>query len=307
MNTFNESDHPRGGNPGNPGQFSAKTHKEAECSLDDYDPIAGLFKQIQAAHTLPHREARELHARLGADVMERYGSASDDERYKFLTQQGIPTERLSATDAEMINIWRSEQYGVSVWPLKDGIPARIGPEADLSEVVSDPDASGLELHHSALHGDDQVKIQVAQHGNTEPATLEMLSNTTNEGILTAVAQHDSTDSDTLAKLGDNPSESVTAAVCRHPNANDTTVSKTSLRRLQTLLDAEKRGVRFEVQVPSQRYGRKTKLTVYTPKGAVVYNPADQSTSGAPVGGGVSQKMDTPEFRETADRYLALWK
>ena len=35
MSTFNEADHPRGGNPGNPGQFSAKTHKEAECSLDD--------------------------------------------------------------------------------------------------------------------------------------------------------------------------------------------------------------------------------------------------------------------------------
>ena len=34
MNNFNEADHPRGGNPGNPGQFSAKTHKEAECGLD---------------------------------------------------------------------------------------------------------------------------------------------------------------------------------------------------------------------------------------------------------------------------------
>ena len=42
MSTFREADHPRGGNPGNPGQFSAKTHKEAECSLDDYDPLAGL-------------------------------------------------------------------------------------------------------------------------------------------------------------------------------------------------------------------------------------------------------------------------
>ena len=42
MNTFREADHPRGGNPGNPGQFSAKTHKEAECSLDDYDPLEGL-------------------------------------------------------------------------------------------------------------------------------------------------------------------------------------------------------------------------------------------------------------------------
>ena len=37
MNTFNESDHPRGGTPNNPGQFSAKTHKEAECSLEDED------------------------------------------------------------------------------------------------------------------------------------------------------------------------------------------------------------------------------------------------------------------------------
>ena len=37
MNTFNEADHPRGGNPGNPGQFSVKTHKEAECGLDDPD------------------------------------------------------------------------------------------------------------------------------------------------------------------------------------------------------------------------------------------------------------------------------
>ena len=35
MSTFREADHPRGGNPGNPGQFSVKTHKEAECSLDE--------------------------------------------------------------------------------------------------------------------------------------------------------------------------------------------------------------------------------------------------------------------------------
>ena len=35
MNTFREADHPRGGNPNNPGQFAHKTHKEAECSLDD--------------------------------------------------------------------------------------------------------------------------------------------------------------------------------------------------------------------------------------------------------------------------------
>ena len=43
MNNFSEADHPRGGNPNNPGQFSAKTHKEAECSLGDENiPLAGL-------------------------------------------------------------------------------------------------------------------------------------------------------------------------------------------------------------------------------------------------------------------------
>ena len=45
MNTFREADHPRGGKPGNPGQFSVKTHKEAECSLDDADPNQPLYDE----------------------------------------------------------------------------------------------------------------------------------------------------------------------------------------------------------------------------------------------------------------------
>ena len=43
MNYSNEADHPRGGDPNNPGQFAYKANKEAERSLvDDNDPLAGL-------------------------------------------------------------------------------------------------------------------------------------------------------------------------------------------------------------------------------------------------------------------------
>ena len=38
MSTFNEADHPRGG-VSNPGQFTNKVHKEAECSLDDEELV----------------------------------------------------------------------------------------------------------------------------------------------------------------------------------------------------------------------------------------------------------------------------
>ena len=67
MDNFNEADHPRGGNPGNPGQFSAKTHREAECSLDDHDPLEGLSPNERVNLAADPNTSTEILTRLSED------------------------------------------------------------------------------------------------------------------------------------------------------------------------------------------------------------------------------------------------
>ena len=117
MNTFNEADHPRGGNPNNPGQFAHKTLREAECSLSDEQ--TGSHKSLIQGFRRKLGQKPEHDYLIITDEVGTSGSLVVDLKEESLIEaiqpwyEGFPEGLLEGT--EEMQIFDLENYlGISV-------------------------------------------------------------------------------------------------------------------------------------------------------------------------------------------------